>query len=227
MPPGKLPNNQRVPRSTGRNVRVMTTDDQGNPVWCESHLEFKHIVTTRHNILGAKIVSQPERIEYQDETGKQRTYVPDFEITPPGGRPQIHEVSLEMRRSDPRISQREQAGKEYYQAKDTDFVVSTDRILPNPTEWANLEVVYCFRAPSSAEPAAVEVVIELLSEQSPQPLRELVDAVSNKTDLPDGRVVSTICHMIWKRKLSINNDALMFVHGQLSRKSRVWIVSES
>ncbi|TAK11969.1 MAG: hypothetical protein EPO32_10220 [Anaerolineae bacterium] len=225
MPPGKLPNNKRVPRSTGRNIRIMTTDDHGNSVWCESNLEFMHIVRTRQRLPGAEIVSQPERIEFQDEDEKRHTYVPDFKITPPGEQSQIHEVGLEMRRSDPRISQREQAARKHYHAADTEYIVSTDRSLPNPTEWANIQVQYSFRAPSSAEPAAVETVIELLTDQSPQALSDLVNAASSISGVPSGRVVSTICHLLWKRKLATSPDTLMFVHGQISRKSKVWIVS--
>lgn len=67
---------------------------QPDPIQWESYRERDFISVAMTCPVVASIRSQPHRIPYADETGRTRTYVPDFEVTLLNGRRAVIEIKM-------------------------------------------------------------------------------------------------------------------------------------
>lgn len=71
---------RKIPHNA-RSLTGIVPDGAGNSIGFESSLERDFVLMTRFLHPTAKVEEQPIRIEFQDQAGNARSYVPDFLVT--------------------------------------------------------------------------------------------------------------------------------------------------
>src|SRR5579871_4566327 len=106
------PGNVRRVVYVDHNVRGVTTNKRGQLVQFESELEHALILLLERDPSVVDYRSQPEVLHFCDAAGQPRIYTPDFQVWRPGGRVELHEVTVEARRAQrAALHQREAAAK--------------------------------------------------------------------------------------------------------------------
>jgi hypothetical protein len=145
------PGNVRRVICLGNNFRGVTTNKRGHLVQFESEQEHKLILLLERDSTVADYASQPETLHFQDDSGRQRSYTPDFQVWRIDGGIELHEVTVEARRvARESLQQRETAAHAICGQRGWRYVVHTDETLPSGYEYTNLDFLAPFRAKSYA-----------------------------------------------------------------------------
>jgi hypothetical protein len=212
--------NVRRVRFSGHNIRGVLTSKTGRLIQYESFLEFRLILRLERDPSVVDYISQPEKIEYQDETGKWRTYVPDFKVLRANGAIEIHEVTTHDRQQRDDIQRRARGARRYCQAKGWAYVLHTEKDLPDGTELANLQALYGFRASGYYAEGIARAAKATLAE-GPASLSSLIAQVSRITRASAPTVAGCLCHLLWRNELAIWPVSLLFTDGYINRKTTV------
>src|SRR5438552_2423999 len=106
------PNNVRLVRSLGGNLRFTIRSPTGDEVQCESFQERKLALLLRRNRLVRNFGSQPRTFKYIDNKGRRHSYTPDFIVWYRDGSIEIIEVTLNSRMEQkPDLKERIAAGR--------------------------------------------------------------------------------------------------------------------
>jgi hypothetical protein len=212
--------NVRRVQTTGRNLRYTLTNKAGRIVQCESHQERKLALLLERDRTVRDYGSQPETLCWQDEVGKQHTYVPDFIVWRVDGRTELHEVTLTARQSDLHQQNRQQAAHHICEDRGWKYFVHTEQTLPGETVTANLFVLYAYRSRSFAH-AAVQIAAALQLHDGPLPFCELLLQLEAQLGLPRPTLSMAVLHLLWHDILETDLNHLLFCDGKVQPTVRI------
>jgi hypothetical protein len=140
------------------------------------------------------------------------------------GEIEIHEVTLTERAAERRMQERTQAAQAICQERGWRYIVHTEATLPQATEEANLLALARYRPTAYANPDVTHAVqIQLADGRSPVFFHTLVTEMVQTLHLPEGVVVSAICHLLWHGTLETDlRHHLIFQDAALSPRLLVW-----
>jgi TnsA-like endonuclease N terminal len=165
--------------------------------------------------------SQPVIFSFKDESGKWRTYTPDFMVWRRDGTIEIHEVTLTERQERPGIRQREKAALWICATEGWRYIVHTERSLPQPSEVANLLALLRYRPTAYAHEQVTEALLEFLSQ--PMSLEDLMQCIARRLGLPEHLVFGSLCHLLWHGILETDFSTLFVTDGCISPDILVWM----
>ncbi len=218
-------NNVRRVRSTGKNLRGVTTNKHNKIVQFESFSERTLLLRIDRDPTVLDYDSQPENFTFRDEHGKSHSYVPDFIVYRIDGNVEIHEVTREHRRTRSEIRAREIAAHDICHKRGWRYIVHTEHSLPKAAETANLLALVRFRPATFANAAVASAIFSWLAGKGSIPIHTLVTQVAHQLSLTEANVTSALCHLIWHGKVITDMQKLMFVDGSILPATLVWIPS--
>jgi hypothetical protein len=206
----------------GNNLRGVTTNKRGRLIQFESEQERKLVLLLERDATVADYVSQPETLRFQDASGRQRTYTPDFKVWRTNGQIELHEVTVEARRQDrASLQQREAAASAICQQRGWRYLVHTDQTLPSGYEYANLDFLAAFRAQTYASTAGTTWWLERLTGgEHTHPRTVLTGANPN---WPVGTLLNCLYHLIWHGVVQMNWHRPLIWQGSLHPEARIWL----
>lgn len=145
--------------------------------------------------------TQPESLSYRDDRGRERTYTPDALVVRVDGRVELHEVTIEGRRTREDQARREAAARAVCAERGWAYIVHTERDLPRGTELANLQALARFRARCHEQVAVTAGARELLRGEASLPLRELHARVVERLGIAAPDALAALCHLLWHGRL--------------------------
>ncbi len=190
------PGNVRRSIALGNNFRGVTTNKQGHLVQFESEQERKLILLLERDPRVVDYVSQPEVLHFQDASGRQRTYTPDFKVWRTDGQIELHEVTVAARR-ETRVSlqERERAAQTICQQRGWHYLVHTDETLPSGYEYLNLDFLSAFRPRSYTSAESTAWWLEhLAAHERVHPRVVLAQA---RPDWTTGSLLNSLYHLLW------------------------------
>lgn len=222
MPLNRKPpsGNVRRVQTNGRNLRYTLTNKAGRIVQCESQQERKLALLLERDRTVRDYGSQPETLWWQDETGKQHTYVPDFVVWRVDGRIELHEVTLTERQSDLRQQNRQQAAHRICGDRGWTYVVHTEKTLPDETVTANLLVLYAYRSRNFAH-SAVQTATAVQLHSVALPFHQLLLQLEAQLGLPRPTLHMAVLHLLWHDILETDLNHLLFRDGKLLPEIRI------
>lgn len=215
--------NVRRVRSTGQNLRGVITNKVGRSVQFESWLERSLILRLDRDPGVRDYQSQPEQFHFMDEAGKGRSYTPDFKVWRQDGTIQIHEVSLGRRRMQANMRRREEAAVAICQERGWQYVVHTERSLPDGSELANLLALVGYRPTIYANQSVIERVYDQLGGGQPVSFAKLVRQVGQKLQLTEAAVTGTVCYLLWHGEVQTDLNRLIFDQGVIEAGIQLWL----
>jgi hypothetical protein len=207
--------------SIGNNERGVTVSKAGRTVQFESWQERKLLLVLDRAPDVLDYASQPERFQWVDNLGKQRSYVPDFIVWRRTGPVEIHEVTLAERRSRATIREREAAAHAICLERGWTYLVHTEADLPQPTEVANLLALFFYRPTIYYDANVTQAAVRALSDGSHLTLGDLITAIMNQVDVPRPDAVATLCHLLWHGSITTDLTAFLFPKAVLARHALV------
>jgi hypothetical protein len=216
------PGNVRRVISLGNNHRGVTTNKQGHLVQFESEQERKLLLLLERDPTVANYVSQPETLHFQDDSGRQRTYTPDFKVWRTSGHIELHEVTVEARRQDrASLQQREAAARAICQQRGWRYLVHTDRTLPSGYEYANLDFLAAFRAHIYTNPTCTTWWLEQLAGRTRvHPRAVLVQA---NADSPVGVRLNCLYYLLWHDIVQMDWHRPLIWQGDFHPLAHIWL----
>jgi len=218
--------NVRRVGSNGHNIRGVITNKAGRLVQFESWAERALILRLDRDPAVVDYQSQPERFEFSDEQGRQRSYTPDFKVWRRNGAIEIHEVTLTRRRRRPDIRRREQAAREICRERGWQYVVHTEQGLPQGSELANLLALAGYRPTVYANQGVANAAFKQLASHQPQTLAVVVNQVKQSLNLAEGQVTAALGHLLWSGQLGADLNQLLFDQGTLVPGVQIWLDGE-
>jgi len=215
--------NVRRVRATGQNLRGVITNKVGRTVQFESWLERSLILRLDRDRDVLDYQSQPEQLHFSDEAGKQRSYTPDFKVWRQDGTIQIHEVTLSKRRMRPDIRRREQAAADICRERSWQYIVHTERSLPNSTELANLLALVGYRPTIYANQRVIQAIYEQLAGEHSVAFDRLVRQVGQRLKLAEPEVTATLCYLLWHGEVQTDLNCLLFDQGAIESGIQLWM----
>lgn len=216
------PDNVRRVISLGGNFRGVTTNKRGRLVQFESELERKLVLLLERDPTVADFVSQPETLHFQDASGRQRTYTPDFKVWRTNNQVELHEVTIEARRQDrASLQEREAAARTICQQRDWRYLVHTDQTLPSGYEYANLDFLAAFRAYIYTNPKDTTWWLEQLAGHNHVHPRTVLAQAS--ADSPAGVRLNCLYYLLWHDIVQIDWHRPFIQHGDFHPLARIWL----
>jgi len=208
--------------SLGNNFCGVTTNKCGCLVQFESEQERKLVLLLERDPTVADYVSQPETLHFQDASGRQRTYTPDFKVWRTNGQIELHEVTVEARRQErASLQQREEAACAICQQRGWCYLVHTDQTLPSGYEYANLDFLAAFRARTYASTASTTWWLEqLVAGEYVHPQAVLTQA---DPDWPVGTLLNCLYHLIWHGIVQMDWHRPFIWQGDFHPVARIWL----
>lgn len=217
------PGNVRRPAIRGLNLRGCMTSKTGRRVQFES--QAKHILILRldQDPTVEDYGSLPEEFRYIDIQGTVRTHVPALKVWRTDGNIEIHDVTSLDQQQNQSQRWREEAMHRICNERGWQYVVHTEQELPNPTESANLIMLFGFRPTMWSNSLIEQRALLTLSNGEPGLLRDLSRQIGEETGIPHSRVVGVLCHLIWHNKIHIDWTKLLFIDAEFASNSTVWL----
>jgi hypothetical protein len=216
------PGNVRRVVSLGNNFRGVTTNKRGHLVQFESEQERKLILLLERDPTVADYISQPETFHFCDDSGRQRTYTPDFKVWRTDGQIELHEVTIEARRTAREsLRQRETATRAICQQRGWRYIVHTDQTLPSGYEYTNLDFLAVFRANAYTCAETTAWWLERLArEESFHPRSVLAQAGS---ELAVGPLLNGLYHLLWHGVIQMDWHRPFIWRGDFHPAARIWL----
>jgi hypothetical protein len=218
------PGNVRRVIGLGNNFRGVTTNKRGHLVQFESEQEHKLLLLLERDRTVADYRSQPETLLFQDTTGRQRKYTPDFQVWRTGGRIELHEVTLVSRREHhASFAEREAAAREICQARGWHYLVHTEETLPSAWEYANLNCLAAFRAETYASSEYQAWWFEqLVGKESVHPRTVLAPTASI---VESGSLLNTLYYLLWHGAVQMDWCQPLFWRTDFHPRARIWVTT--
>jgi hypothetical protein len=220
------PGNVRRVASIDRNIRGITTNKRGRLVQYESELERKLILVLERDAQVVDFASQPETLTFQDSAGRSRRYTPDFKVWRADGRFELHEVSVESRRTQPRLKEREAAASAICQERRWSYAIHTEQTLPRGNEYLNLSFLSYYRAPGYVSVDIVDWWQTQLSVQPGHTHPEAVLAMAASV-IPQGALLSGLYYLIWHNQIGMDWSQPLIAKGEFHPRARIWLVENA
>lgn len=217
------PGNVRQVISTGQNIRGTITNKAGRIVQFESWAERALLLRLDRDPGISDYGSQPERFQFTAPNGKEHSYTPDFIVWRSDGQVEIHEVTMTSRHTRPNIVQREAAATEICQARGWQYIIHTEKTLPQGSELANLLALFRYRPRSYADIAVSRKAGERLAEGAPLGLQTLVVWIEQDLGIARSMIVAALCHMLWHGEMDTDLHQLIFVAGNTGFSPGAWV----
>jgi hypothetical protein len=218
--------NVRRVQTNGRNLRYTLTNKVGRIVQCESQQERKLALLLERDRTVRDYGSQPETLCWQDETGKQRTYVPDFIVWRIDGRTELHEVTLTERQPDVQQQNRQQAAHRICGDRGWRYFVHTEKTLPDETVMANLLVLYAYRSRNFAH-SAVQTAAARQLQNVTLSFCQLLLQLEAQLGLPHPTLHMAVLHLLWHDILETELNHLLFRDGKLLPEIRIGLKGDA
>jgi len=216
------PGNVRRVISLGNNFRGVTTNKRGHLVQFESEQERKLILLLERDPTVTDYISQPETLHFCDDSGRQRTYTPDFKVWRTDGQIELHEVTIEARRvARESLLQREAAARAICQQRGWHYIVHTDQTLPCGYEYANLDFLAAFRANTYANAEMTAWWLEQLAGQEQVHPRSVLTRAGS--DLAAGSLLNGLYHLLWHGIIQMNWHQPFIWRGDFHPAVRIWL----
>jgi hypothetical protein len=216
------PGNVRRVISLGNNFRGVTTNKRGHLVQFESEQEHKLILLLERDLTVTDYVSQPETLRFRDDGGRERTYTPDFQVWRSDGRIELHEVTIEARRTNREsLQQREAAAQAICRQRDWSYVVHTDQTLPSGYEYTNLDFLSAFRASIYANTESTAWWLAQLIAGEPVHPRAVMARAKPKLAVPS--LLNTLYHLLWHDAVQMDWHQPFIWRGDFHATARVWL----
>lgn len=206
------PGNVRRVASISNNLRYTLTNKTGRIVQCESYLERKLALTFERDVTVVDYMSQPERFTWQDDSGRERQYVPDFKVWRAEGHIEIHEVTLTSRHE--QRQEREQAARLICDRRQWHYHIHTEATLPDDTYMLNLLALYPFRVRAYRQMGVSQFTLDYLKAE-PQPVTMLMRYLCGATGQAPAQLYPGLYHDLWHGVLAADFNTLLFEAGQL------------
>lgn len=207
------PGNVRWVGTTGQNIRGVITNKMGRIVQFESWAERALLLRLDRDPGIIDYGSQPERFQFIAPNGKEHSYTPDFIVWRKDSRVEIHEVTISKRRTHAEICQREAAAEKICLSRGWEYIVHTERTLPQGSELANLLALFHFRPTAYANQAVSGAVQQRLWQGIPIVLNTLVQGIELELDLPRPVILAALGHLLWHGSLQTDLNRLIFMAG--------------
>jgi hypothetical protein len=208
-------------RSISTNCRGVTTNKRGRLVQFESEQERVLILLLERDPTVLDFCSQPETLAYVAADGRTHHYTPDFQVWRTDGWIELHEVTLEARRqASGGLPPREVAAQRICQQRGWRYLVHTEQTLPRGYAYTNLDILSAFRVASYADPALVSWWLQQVRASGPAQLQVLLAQHSGAVD--QGRLLSTLYHLLWHGQIQMNWQRPLFWRGALHPAACVW-----
>ena len=216
------PGNVRRVISLGNNFRGVTTNKRGHLVQFESEQERKLVLLLERDPTVADYTSQPQTFHFCDDSGRQRTYTPDFKVWRTDGQIELYEVTIEARRvAQASLLQREAAARAICQQRGWCYIVHTDETLPSGYEYANLDFLAAFRANTYANPETTAWwLARLAGQERVHPRSVLAQAGS---DLAAGPLLNGLYHLLWHGVIQMDWHQPFIWRGDFHPAARIWL----
>lgn len=219
------PGNTRRVICLGNNFRGVTTNKRGHLIQFESEQEHKLILLLERDPTVTDYVSQPETLHFFDNSGRQRTYTPDFKVWRTDGQIELHEVTVEARRAD-RVSsqQREAAAHKICRQRGWRYVIHTDETLPSGYEYTNLGFLAAFRASVYADVESIAWWLEQLAREGHvHPLSVMPRA---EPELVVASLLNALYYLLWHGTVQMDWQLPLIWRGDFHSAARVWLPTE-
>ncbi len=220
------PGNARRAVSIGANCRGVTTNKRGRVVQFESEHERVLILLLERDPSVLDFCSQPETLTYVAADGRTHHYTPDFQVWRTDGRIEVHEVTLEARRQAlPAPPAREVAAQRICQQRGWRYLVHTDQTLPRGYAYANLDILSAFRVASYADPPLVAWWLQQIAARGPTHPQVVLTEHAGAVD--QGRLLSTLYHLLWHGQIQMDWQRPLFWRGSLHPAACVWPAADA
>ena len=210
--------NARRVRSQGSNFCGVTTNKRGKLVQFESEQERKLILLLERDVTVIDYVSQPETLYYHDVQGKRRQYTPDFQVWRVNQQIELHEVTVESRRSrSVALQRREAAAHRICQQRGWTYHVHTESNLPAGYVYANLDYLAPFRATIYINPEITSWWLQHLAGCGP---------IHPQIGVPQetrSEFLNGLYHLLWHNKIAMNWSQPLIQNGYFSRTAIIWL----
>jgi hypothetical protein len=219
--------NTRRVRHIGSNQIGTRTNKANRIVQIESAAE---LLLTRYLDRDPTVLdfqSQPETFAFLDENSKKRTYTPDFQVWRVDGSVEIHEVTLEPRRSKPGALRREAAAQQICAERGWTYIVHTPETLPGPTEAANLASLLRYRPAIYYSQTVCNAAYDRFLPGTRTLLTDLIRDIAAAIALERPLVAGTLLHLLWHGDIQTDSSVLLFIDGTINRHVRVWRETET
>jgi hypothetical protein len=208
-------NVRRVAAING-NLRGTITNKVGRVVQFESFAERSLLLRLDRDATVMDYISQPETFHYDDAKGRGHHYTPDFMVWRKHGAIEIHEVTLTLRQTQPRMVLRQFMATRICQARGWQYIVHTEKTLPCGTELANLLVLFRYRPTVYSRPTLKEMVTALLRKQNPMTWSDLVAELMAISDDSSAEITAGLCHLLSHGYLTTDLNHLILVDAALA-----------
>jgi hypothetical protein len=214
--------NVRRVRNLGKNQIGTRTNKADRIVQVESSAELLLTRQLDRDPTVLDFQSQPETFAFLDDTGKKRTYTPDFQVWRVDGSVEIHEVTLTERRSKHGALRREAAAQRICSERGWIYIIHTPETLPGPTEAANLASLLRYRPAIYYSQTVCNAAYDRLLSGTHALLVGLIRDIAAAIALERPLVAGTLLHLLWHGDISTDPNILLFVDGTINRIVRVW-----
>lgn len=216
------PGNVRRVVCLGNNFRGVTANKRGHLIQFESEQERKLILLLERDSTVANYVSQPETLHFCDDSGRQRTYTPDFKVWRTDRQIELHEVTIEARRiARESLPQREAAARSICHQRGWRYIVHTDETLPSGYEYTNLDFLAPFRANTYANGKATSWWLGHLIGQEQVHPRSVLTRAGPK--LAMGTLLNTLYHLLWHSIIQMDWHHPFIWQGDFHPAARIWL----
>jgi hypothetical protein len=189
----------RKVRSNGRTIVGLVSSKKNMSVQFESYLEENFLYLLSFDSDVTTYISQPVRILYTDQTGKNRTYVPDYLVEYSRSPTVLFEVKTRewIKHNRQEHKRNNEAAKRFAAEKNWDFRVITDKELR--TEFVhNIRRLFRFQD-YPIDPISADFIRDKLRSGG-MPIEELVRQAKDSGPL----ILATIWAMLFEKKLQAN-----------------------
>jgi hypothetical protein len=216
------PGNARRVICLGNNFRGVTANKRGHPIQFESEQEHKLILLLERDPTVTDYVSQPETLHFFDDSGRQRNYTPDFKVWRTDGQIELHEVTIEARRTAREsLQQREAAARAICQQRGWRYLIHTDQTLPSGYEYANLDFLAAFRASTYANAECTAWWLEELAADEPVHPQSIL--AGTEADATAGLLLNGLYHLLWHGIIQMDWHQPLIWRGALHPAARIWL----
>jgi hypothetical protein len=200
----------------------VTTNKRGHLVQFESEQEHKLILLLERDSTVADYASQPETLHFQDDSARERSYTPDFQVWRVDGRIELHEVTVEARRAAREsLQQREIAAQAICGQRGWRYVVHTDETLPSGYEYTNLDFLAPFRAQSYATAEGTAWWLGQLLVGEPVRPRSVISRPGS--ELATASLLNVLYHLLWHGIVQMDWHQPFLWQGDFHPAARIWL----
>lgn len=214
--------NVRRVRAINGNSRFAVVNKCGRTVQCESFQEYKLVLSLERAPEVQDYLSQPETLSFHNELGRAATYTPDFQVWMVSGDIALHEVTLASRRSQKNQQQREAAARHICAERSWQYVVHTETDLPTGSEFANLQLLFGFRAGCFADAVILSHLPDALPVNTPTSLTAVVNQLQTLTGREPARIMPTLLHQLWHGRIQTDWQQMLFQDAVPVPAARIW-----